>query len=164
MTVARVEDDGLAGELARIINAAYAIGEGGLWLDGTARIDEATVAGLIRAGEMLGATLDGRRAGCARVHLLDPGTGEVGLVSTDPDAWGHGIGGALVAAAEARMRARGATTMQLQVLTPRGRAHPGKVRLRDWYERLGFRIARTEPFAAPRLTTPCEFKIFRKPL
>jgi GNAT superfamily N-acetyltransferase len=164
MTVAPVEDERRAYELARIINAAYAIGESGLWLDGTERIDEATVAGHIRAGEMLGATLDGRIAGCARVHPLDPATGEVGLVSTDPDAWGHGIGGALVAAAEDRMRARGATTMQLQVLTPRERAHPGKVRLRDWYERLGYRFARTEPFAAPALTTPCEFEIFLKRL
>jgi len=164
MTVEPVDDEELAGPLARIINAAYAIGEGGLWLPGTERIDEATVAGHIRTGEMLGAPLDGRIAGCARVHLLDPATGEVGLVSTDPHAWGHGIGRALVAAAEDRMRARGASTMQLQILTPRGRAHPGKARLRDWYERLGYRFARTEPFAAPRLTTPCEFEIFRKRL
>ena len=132
MTVEPVDDEELAGELARIINAAYAIGEGGLWLPGTERIDEATVAGHIRAGEMLGAPLDGRIAGCARVHLLDPATGEVGLVSTDPHAWGHGIGRALVAAAEDRApRARRRERMRANLLGPRDGVQPaGKQRLR----------------------------------
>jgi hypothetical protein len=68
------------------------------------------------------------------------------------------------------MRSRGVTTAQLEVLVPTGWVHPWKVRLREWYERLGYRVVRTAPFdevapqLRPHLATPCEFLIFRKPI
>ena len=155
---------------AEVINRAYAAGERGLWRDGIRRIAPEAVATAIGAGELLGATDDGRLAGCARVWPIDAATWEIGLISVDPDAWGGGAGRALVAAGEARMRAAGATTAQLHLLVPAGRPHPEKERLRAWYLRLGYAVVRTAPFeevashGAGDLATPCAFLVFRKPL
>jgi GNAT superfamily N-acetyltransferase len=163
-------DEGLVEELARVVNAAYAVGEAGLWLDGTARIGPGEIAEAIRGSGMLAATLDGRLVGCAYVRPLDEGTADLGLISTAPDRWGGGVGSELVHAAEELMRARGVTTMQLELLVPRGSVHPAKDRLRSRYTRLGYRVVRSAPFEqvaahlAPRLAAPCEFLIFHKPL
>jgi len=163
-------DEVLAEELAGIVNAAYAVGEAGLWRDGATRITPGEIAEAIRSGGVLAATLEGRLAGCAYVRPLDADTADLGLVSAAPDRWGSGVGRELVRAAEELMRSRGATTMQLELLVPRGWVHPEKDRLRGWYTRLGYRVVRTAPFEqvaahlAPQLAVPCEFLIFRKPL
>jgi GNAT superfamily N-acetyltransferase len=162
-------DTELVARVAAIVNAAYASGEEGIWLPGTERIGADEVAAAIRAGELLAARLDGALVGCARAVMLDAATGDVGLVSAVPEAWGAGVGRALVEAAEERLAARGATELQLELLVPTGREHPHKARLRGWYERLGYRVVRTAPFgeiAAPdadRLAGPAAFLIFRKP-
>jgi GNAT superfamily N-acetyltransferase len=160
----------LVRELVDLVNAAYAVGEAGLWLEGTTRTGPEEIAEAIRSGAMLAATLDGRLVGCAQVRPLDPSTADLGFVSAAPDHWGHGIGRELVRSAEELMRSRGVTTMQLELLVPKGWAHPEKERLRSWYARLGYAVVRSAPFEevaahlASQLATPCEFLIFRKPL
>jgi N-acetylglutamate synthase-like GNAT family acetyltransferase len=148
--------------LAELINAAYAIAEGGFWVDGTRRTNPAQVTEILAEDGFLQAELDGRLVGCARVRLLDGTTAELGLVAVAPDGWGRGVGSALVAAAEEHARGLGATTIQLKVLAATDPAHPEK--RTGWYERLGFRYERPEPFDADGLVTECEFRYFRKPL
>jgi GNAT superfamily N-acetyltransferase len=163
-------DEVLLEQLVGVVNQAYAIGEAGLWLDGTTRITAAEIAEAIRGSGMLAAAVEGRIVGCAYVRPLDAGTADLGLISVSPDQWGGGIGGELVRSAEGLMRSRGVKTMQLELLVPKGWVHPEKERLRGWYTRLGYRVARTAPFEqvaahlASRLATPCEFLIFRKAL
>jgi GNAT superfamily N-acetyltransferase len=163
-------DEVLVVELVRVINDAYAVGEAGLWLEGTARTTPAEVAEAVRSGGMLAATVEGRLVGCAYVHPLDAGTSDLGLISVAPERWGGGVGRELVRSAEELVRSSGATTMQLELLVPKGWAHPEKDRLRDWYTRLGYRVVRSAPFdqvaahLESRLATPCEFLIFRKAL
>lgn len=164
-------DKTVVDELVRIVNGAYAIGEAGLWRDGAARTAPPEIAEAIRSGGMLGATLEGRLVGCAYVRPLDADTADLGLISAAPEQWGNGIGRQLVHTAEDLMHQRGATTMQLELLVPKGRDHPNKRRLRDWYTRLGYQVVRTEPFEQvvaahlePKLATPCEFLIFHKAL
>jgi GNAT superfamily N-acetyltransferase len=163
-------DAGLVGELVRIVNAAYAVGEAGLWLEGTARTGPPEIAEAIGSGGMLAATLEGRLVGCAYVRPLDANTADLGLISAAPDRWGSGIGRELVRAAEELMWSRGVTTMQLELLVPKGWVHPQKKRLRGWYTCLGYQIVRSAPFEhvaahlASRLAAPCEFLIFRKSL
>jgi GNAT superfamily N-acetyltransferase len=164
----RAGDEHLVADLARIVNEAYAAGEAGLWLAGTTRTEPAEIAEAIRSGGMLAATLDGRLAGCAYVRPLEPGTADLGLISTAREQWGRGVGRALVLAAEEQMRSRGTTTMQLELLVPHGWVHPEKAKLRSWYTRLGYRVVRSAPFddvaahLASRLAAPCEFLIFHK--
>jgi GNAT superfamily N-acetyltransferase len=164
-------DEVLVHQLAQLINGAYAAGEDGLWLEGTTRITAAEVARTIAGGGMLVATIDGRVVGCGHVRPVDPTTAVLGLMSVAPEQWGGGIGRELVRSAEALARSRGVTAMQLELLVPRASAHPEKDRLRAWYERLGYEVVRSAPFeefaphaAASRLTTPCEFLVFRRSL
>jgi GNAT superfamily N-acetyltransferase len=163
-------DEVLVEELVRLVNEAYAVGEAGLWLEGTARTEPGEIADAIRSGGMLAATLEGRLVGCAYVRPLDEGTADLGLISAAPARWGSGVGRELVRSAEELMRSRSATTMQLELLVPKGWVHPEKERLRAWYTRLGYRVVRSAPFEqvaahlAPRLAAPCEFLIFRKPI
>jgi N-acetylglutamate synthase-like GNAT family acetyltransferase len=148
--------------LAELINAAYAIAEGTLWVNGTRRTTSAQVAGILAEDGFLRAELDGRLVGCARVRQLDAATAELGLVAVAPDGWGRGVGSALVAAAEDHARGLGAATIQLRVLAATDPTHPEK--RTGWYERLGFRYERSEPFEAEWLVTECEFRYFRKRL
>jgi GNAT superfamily N-acetyltransferase len=163
-------DEALVEELAHLVNAAYAVGEAGLWLEGTTRTGPGEIAEAIRSGGMVAATLEGRLVGCAYVRPLDAGTADLGLVSAAPDQWGRGVGRELVRSAEELMRSHGVTTMQLELLVPKGWVHPEKERLRSWYTRLGYRVVQTAPFEqvaahlASQLAVPCEFLIFRKQL
>jgi len=163
-------DEALVEQLVRVINEAYAVGEAGLWREGATRTTPAEIGDAVRSGGMLAATLEGRTVGCAYVRPLDADTADLGLVSVAPERWGDGVGRELVRSAEGLMRSRGATTMQLELLVPIGWVHPEKDRLRGWYTRLGYRVARTAPFEhvaahlTPQLATRCEFLIFRKPL
>jgi GNAT superfamily N-acetyltransferase len=163
-------DEVLVEALARLINAAYAVGEGGLWLEGTTRTQPREIAEAIRSGEMLAATLGGRLAGCAYVRPLNAGTADLGLISVARDLRGSGVGRELVRSAEELMRSHGMTTMQLELLVPTGWLHPEKEGLHSWYTRLGYRIVRSAPFdqvaahLESKLATQCEFLIFRKSL
>jgi hypothetical protein len=80
------------------------------------------------------------------------------------------VGREIVSAAEELMRSRGVRTMQLELLVPRNGVHPEKERLRAWYERRGYRVVGSRPFAEPdtdraaRLATPCDFLLFNKAL
>jgi GNAT superfamily N-acetyltransferase len=164
------DDAALVEELAYLINAAYAIGEAGLWVDGWTRTTPAGVAAAVRDGGMLVAALDGRTVGCGSLQSLDGSTADLGLVSAAPDQWGSGVGREIVRSAEELMRSRGVATMQLDLLVPREWVHPEKDRLRAWYTRLGYRIVRTASFEemalheASLLATPCEFLLFQKAL
>ena len=113
-------DEALVDELVRIVNAAYAVGEAGLWLEGTARIGPGETAEAVRSGGVLAATRQGRLVGCAYVRPLDEGTADLGLISVDPDQWGSGIGGQVVRSAEELMRSRGVKTMQSSCSSRRG--------------------------------------------
>jgi GNAT superfamily N-acetyltransferase len=160
----------LVERLVRIINDAYAVGEAGLWVDGAKRTDVAEIGEAIRSGEMLLATGDGRIEGCARVQPLNETTAKLGMLAVTPDRWGSGAGRSLVRSAEELMRSRGVTTMQLELLVPKGWVHPEKKRLRDWYTRLGYTVTRSASFEdvaahlRPQLRVPCEFLIFHKRL
>jgi GNAT superfamily N-acetyltransferase len=163
-------DEAFVEELVRIINEAYAIGEAGLWLEDWTRTEPDEIGDAIRSGGVLAATLEGGLVGCAYVRPIDARTADLGLISATPNRWGSGIGRELVRFAEELMRSRGLSTMQLELLVPKGWVHPEKARLRSWYTRLGYRVVRTAPFEqvaahlAPWLAVPSEFVIFRKPL
>lgn len=157
-------------DLCALINAAYAIGEEGLWTAGADRTSASELIALIRAGEIAAAHLDGRIVGSVRVQQLDNTTAEFGMLVSDPQRRGVGIGRELVAFVERWARFRGLTAIQLEVLSPLHWTHPAKEVLHAWYTRLGFRVQRTGTFAddyptlAPLLATECVYSIYRKTL
>jgi ribosomal protein S18 acetylase RimI-like enzyme len=128
------------------------------------------VAEIIAAGEMAVARVGGRVVGSMRVRMLDPQTGYFGLLAVHPDDQGHGAGGALIGFAEGLARERGGRWMELRLLVPREGRDPGKMRLDDWYSRLGYRVterrdfAELNPDAAAAMLTPLDLLTYRKSL
>jgi GNAT superfamily N-acetyltransferase len=167
---AAARDTGLVRELAGLVNRVYAVAEEGLWADGASRTTPAEMAGLIAAGQVAVARAGERIVGAARIRRLDTGEGEVGMLVADPAHRGAGVGRALIRFAERWGHQQGLDTMQLEVLVPRGWAHPSKEFLKAWYPRLGYRPVQTGQFEdsypelAPLLATPCDFVIYHKDL
>ncbi len=57
-----------------------------------------------------------------------------------------------------------AEEMELELLIPRGAPHPAKVRLHEWYSRLGYvRVGRRD-FEHPLLVAPADMWVYRKNL
>jgi ribosomal protein S18 acetylase RimI-like enzyme len=156
--LARLED---AAAVTRIINAAYLAGEAEIWQDGWTRTTPGRVGQLIAAGEIAVARVDGRVVGSVRVRQLTGDTAEFGMLSVDPEAFGTGAGRALLAFAERR---HGTPFMQLELLVPRGAPHPQKVRLHDWYSRLGYAQISEREFDEPLLAGPADLRTYRKSL
>jgi GNAT superfamily N-acetyltransferase len=144
-------DERLIEAVTDLVNLVYRESERGLWRDGAARTSRPEVAALAEAGELVADLRDGEVAGVVRVH-------------------GQGVGRELVRFAEDDSRTRGHTTMQLELLVPRGWRLPSKERLHDWYTRLGYRVDRIGrieeqyPALAPLLAGPSDYRIYTKPL
>ncbi len=100
-------------------------------LDGQ-RTDPASVCALLATpgSEILLAESDGELVGCC--HLARRAWHcDFGMFAVRPAAQGRGVGAALLAQAEARAAALGATVMKMQVIVQR-------TELRAWYERRGY--------------------------
>jgi len=162
------DDDALVGELTRIVNRAFALGEEGLWHGELVRIEREELAAVVRAGELAAARLDGQVVGCVRVMRLPGDVGELGLLAVSTEHRGLGVGGALVELAERLNCERGAAVLQLEHLVPRDGTHADKQRLAAWYARLGYRLCGRRDFAtayprwASQLAVPCWLLQYRK--
>src|SRR5829696_4479855 len=93
---AAARDPNLVAVITELVNKVYDESEQGLWADGAARTSVAEVAGLIAAGEIVAAYLNGRLVGVVRTQHLDDETGEFGMLAADPTVRGQGIGRDLV--------------------------------------------------------------------
>ncbi len=163
-------DGAFLAQTADLVNRVYADAEKGIWRDGAERTSAVELAGVVRAGELAVARLDGHLAGAVRVRRLASGEGEFGMLVTGPEHRGIGLGRRLVEFAEGWACGQGLATMQLELLVPRDWEHPVKEFLRVWYTRIGYRPVRSEnldadyPALAPLLATPCDFVVYHKPL
>lgn len=168
MTPVLISDTALAAEIAALINRVYSEAEKGIWLEGQSRTTEAEVAELIATGQIAVARSGDRIVGSVRVHEIEDGVGEFGMLVAAPEERGTGIGTDLVSFAENWGRERGFREMQLELLVPQTWEHPVKEFLRGWYTRIGYRLVRKDgleaayPFLVPHLACPCDFLVFRK--
>ncbi|GAA4455065.1 GNAT family N-acetyltransferase [Phytohabitans houttuyneae] len=163
-------DAAFLAEATDLINRVYADAEKGIWREGTERTTVEALAGIVRAGELAAARVDGHLAGAVRVQRLATGEGEFGMLVASPEHRGAGLGRRLVEFAEGWARDQGLATMQLELLLPREWEHPVKEFLRAWYTRIGYRPVRTASFAEefpglePLLATPADFVVYHKRL
>jgi GNAT superfamily N-acetyltransferase len=164
------KDHELVRRLTRMVNVVYADAEEGIWKPGSDRTNAEGMSGLIGAGEIAVAGVDGELVGAVRIQAVAEDTGEFGMLVADPDRRGIGIGRELVRFAEGHYREHGMRAMQLELLVPREWEHPHKVFLDGWYRRIGYRVVRTTtldesyPELEPLLATPCKFVIYEKGL
>jgi GNAT superfamily N-acetyltransferase len=160
----------VASELTDLVNTVYAEAEQGLWVPDTPRCTESEIAEHLRAGELVVTRRADRPIGCLRLCRLDDERAEFGMLAVTAQFRGTGVGRELVGWAEQRAAAEGASTMQLEILTPRHWSHPWKVFLASWYERMGYtreRVGRLDeayPHLVRRLATECDFVVYGKKL
>jgi GNAT superfamily N-acetyltransferase len=124
--------------LTRLINAAFVVEQ--TVFDG-ARVDELGVRAYMSGGTFLVAEDSGGLAGCVYVETRGDRS-YLGLLSVRPARQGAGLGRQLVVAAEKFARQSGSRAMDLRVISARGE------QLLPFYQRLGYKVARTEPFPA----------------
>jgi predicted N-acetyltransferase YhbS len=153
--------EGVERELAQIVNAAYEWGELDIWQPGWQRVTVDRIRELVAAGEIVVAWDGETPVGCMRLQRLDDGAAMFGMLSVDPAALGTGLGKALIAYAEG---AFDVPEMELELLIPRGDPHPKKVRLHEWYSRLGYRQIGRRDFDEPELVRPADLWVYRKSL
>ncbi|MFN8223918.1 MAG: GNAT family N-acetyltransferase [Gaiellales bacterium] len=160
---------GAVAEIVALVNEAYTGAERGIWLGSVERTNAAEVAAHAALGELVIAWMDGRPVGAVFVRRLADGIGWFGALGVAPAHAGRGIGGRLVAYAEAVMRDAGAAEMRLELLVPEG-GHPHTERLAAWYRRLGYRqtetadLADVDPGTLSHLRVPCSVAIMRRAL
>lgn len=156
--------------ISNMVNCVYGASEKSLWAQETARTTSDEIASFTDAEELAVAQSMGEIVGCVRVRRIGQETGDFGMLAVSHQYQGGGIGGELIRFAEQKCLKEGLRTMQLELLVPRAGSHPTKIRLKDWYIRLGYVPVGTENIdtAFPKLTSmlaiPCIFIVFQKKL
>ena len=124
--------------LTRLINAAFVVEQ--VVFDGN-RVDDLGVRAYMSGGTFLVAEDSGALAACVYIETRNDRS-YLGLLSVQPARQGAGLGRQLVAAAEILARESGSRVMDLRVISARGE------QLLRFYQRLGYKFIRTEPFPA----------------
>ncbi|MGB1102221.1 MAG: GNAT family N-acetyltransferase [Crocinitomicaceae bacterium] len=156
--------------LHEILRYAYEATEVEVWGEHYVRIDFDGYNQLIEKGEIIAAWLADEPVGSIHTYQRKPDTWSFSLLSADFKKKGNGIGQALIDAAEARAKSNGASFMQLEILRPRDMEVPFKIRLDNWYRKLGYEFTHAEDFSkvmpvkARNLVNPCNFDYYRKKL
>ncbi|SRR6266436_2245189 len=124
--------------LVQLINAAFVVEQ--VVFDGN-RVDDLGVRAYMSGGTFLVAEDSGTLAGCVYIETRD-NRSYLGLLSVQPARQGAGLGRELVTAGESLARESGSRVMDLRVISARGE------QLLPFYQRLGYKVVRTEPFPA----------------
>ena len=169
-------NDHLVQKMCRVINRAYDRGEQRMWNEGRTRTNKEEVSQGLEQEKFILAFEDGTEPtliGCVRVCPLFDATnriGEWGMLAVAEDCLGRGVGARLVAETESLLRAHGCRTSSLEILKPRTWIHEDKVKLHQWYTRLGYwevssvELVQMYPQFAGLLATECMLHVYHKPL
>lgn len=141
------DDLALAPAVVDVVNRAYAHTEVGLFATKIERTDIGDVVMAISHRETAVALLAREVVGSVRARALDGQIGWFGVLGVDPAVHGRGFGDALVRFAEDDAARAGRGAMQLEVLESQP-MHPHLKRMREWYERRGYRETSRLPLAA----------------
>jgi len=138
-----------------LINAAFVVEQ--VVFDGN-RVDDLGVRAYMSGGTFLVAEDSGGLAGCVYIETRGDRS-YLGLLSVQPTRQGAGLGRQLVAGAERLARESGSRAMDLRVISARGE------QLLPFYQRLGYKVVRTEPFPANLAAkVPSHYILMSKPL
>ncbi len=99
--------------------------------DVAGRDSDGSVLVAMRGSRLVGtATICNPGSGCSEIS--QPGESEFRFLAVEPDAWGTGVGEALVEVLHARARAQGSAAMAICVMSANAAGH-------RFYARLGYR-------------------------
>jgi GNAT superfamily N-acetyltransferase len=151
----RLADEGEAGEITRLINAAFRPAEG-FFVEGD-RIEVAEVIDSLSNGKFLLAEEEGAIIGCVYVKPLGE-RAYLGLLSVDPSHQQSGVGSLLMDAAEKYCSSVACRFMDIKMVNLR-------IELAGFYQRRGYVETGTSAFPADIETRlPCHFIDMSKPL
>ena len=165
---ARIGDAVQRKKLHEILILAYALTEVEVLGDNYVRITFDEYNDLIEKDEILMALWNNEVVGGIHYYERRAGVYSFSLLCADFDKSGLGIGRALIDRVEADAKADGAHLIELEILRPKGIEVPFKIRISDWYKRLGFMYTHSQNFAeirpdkAVNLVNPSDFDYYQK--
>jgi GNAT superfamily N-acetyltransferase len=140
--------------LAALINDAFRVER---FFKRGDRTTSAAVARMMRDGYFLAIDDEAGLVGVVFVRPTPP-HGYFGMLAVEPSRQGHGIGRALIDAAERDLVRAGCTHAEIHVVNLREE-------LPSYYVRLGYTVFGEQPFPAPAETSrPCHMIVMRKVL
>ena len=165
-------------ELFEIMRDAYARTETEIWGENYLRMPHSEYETLIDQGTISAAVLDEKIVGSIHSRKLDDESFTFSLLAVHRDFGGRGIGRKLIEAVEEKARKEGLSYssvtkphyMKIEILRPRDFRVPTKVRLRTWYEGMGYVFTHNQNFQDRRpdrakdLMVPSVFDCYRKEL
>ena len=183
-------DESLIPAITDLVNEVYRVAEDGLWQPAFKRTNIEDVKRIIASGQLVVAflTKQGQRdminhadlLGVVKLQILPQKTSlngahpnvvaEFGMLAVPLLHRSLGLGRALLDYAEQWARERGATMMQLEIVTPKGWVHPSKAFLAEWYGRRGYMAIKQLPFEqmhpalAESLAVECDYTVWEKDL
>jgi N-acetylglutamate synthase-like GNAT family acetyltransferase len=156
--------------LVNMINAVYRTSEHNLWIEEHNRISNELLADIIQSKELLIVKINNAIVGCIHLEKMDEHLYKFKMLAVSPSFKGKRVGSRLVNFAEKTAIAKGAKTMQLELLVPTSFVHPDKVVLHNWYTKIGYlkinvnSVDYCHDGISQFLKTDCEAIIYQKPL
>jgi len=124
----------------------------------TERTNPSQVAEYLRTGVFLLLEDAGGLFGLVYTELRENSRGYIGMIATDPDRQGGGIGTHLLHIGEEFCRDQGSRVIEISVVNLR----PDLV---AWYQRKGYQVVGEAPYVRPEvLILPCHFILMEKTL
>lgn len=154
--------------LCQLVNRVYQVAEAGIWKGNVERTDIQSMVKMLESKALLIAQIGIKLVGCVNVNLFNEDLAGFGMLVTDPEYRGLGIGKKLIAAAEAWAVDKGRKMMRLEILTPRNHTDAGKEFLKNWYTKMGYVLHSIEDFGllylekASDLAVKCDYVIYHK--
>ena len=144
-----------AGEIARIINAAFEIEQE--FRRGERTSSPEVLTSISMQHEIFLVAEDGGRLVGAVEVRVDGEAGYFGMLAVDASVRRGGIGRALVEAAEAHCRDAGCSVMTMST-------GENRTELIPYYEKMGYRVTAVEPSTSPAFKYPIRVVNMEKPL
>jgi ribosomal protein S18 acetylase RimI-like enzyme len=142
-------------QLVPFINRAFAPDN---YFKRTERTNPSQVAEYLRKGFFLLLEEAGELSGLIYTELREHSRGYIGMIATDPDRQGGGIGTRLLKIGEEFCHNQGSRIIEISVVNLR-------TDLVAWYQRKGYHIVGEAPYIRPEiLTLPCHFILMEKSL
>ena len=127
-----------------ILQIAYEVTEEEIWGKNYDRLFVEDFRKLVKEGNIYVAYLNEEIVGSVHAYVKDEETYKFGLLSTDFKYGGQGIGTALIKRVEEEALKNGAKQIKIEILRVKDREVPHKLRLAEYYKRLGYQFTGAE--------------------
>ena len=131
-------------QVHNIMQISYEKNEEEIWGENYVRLFEEDFEKLIKEGNIFVAYLNDIIVGSVHIYETSKGTYTFSLLSADFNYSGQGIGTALINTVEEEAIKNGATQIKIEILRVKNTNVPHKVRLHNYYLRLGYNYTHSE--------------------